>query len=287
MKRVILLTEDEKRDYNFKVPKISFVSPLLCRETDDAAAFVYERFGFFTANQKLDDYIACTSGVIVIISYKTMTKDKDAIESRLQKIQCRPMLLILHDSPDDLTHAITSTSVSFQVVYENRGTNIEPFLKMFTAQLEEPSVPVSAENISNEDMISMFETCILPLSAWNHYGRIRVVYLALKMHGYKDSIDPDGWLCRNWKKYKTSVGHGSLWNYTLTRFWVEIVAHARDCSGHGFRRLWHTVDILRDPRLHKEFYSQIRLMNSDAKAHWVPPDLKPLELHKPSRCLTM
>lgn len=299
MKRVVLLTEDEKKDYKFKVPCMSFITPYLCRtltpaeiererQVADKPAFLYERFGFFTVNHKLDDYIACMSGVIVIISYATMLKNRVEIEARLQKIRCRPLLLIVHETPHDATiDNIRSTSNSFKVVYDTGGNSISFDLRVFANELKEPTIPVSAVNISNENMIKMFETQTLPITAWDHYGRVRIVYLALKMHGYKNSIDPAGWLCRNWKKYKSDLGHGHLWNYTLTRFWIEIVAHARECksnSGYGFKSLWRADSNLRDSGFHKQFYSRERLMNPEARERWVPPDLQSLELYKPGIC---
>src|SRR5438046_9672841 len=81
----------------------------------------------------------------------------------------------------------------------------------------------TSTNIPIQLLAKEFQDCTLKLDLWNHYGRLRIVYYSLINYGFKNSIDQNGWLCKNWIKYKTSIGHGNLWHYTLTRFWINIL----------------------------------------------------------------
>jgi len=103
--------------------------------------------------------------------------------------------------------------------------------------------------------------------------------LALKLHGKKDCIKADGWLCKNWFKYKASIGHGKLWHFTLTTFWVKIVADIIEKTTYDtFEAFWTANSVVQDASLHKKYYSDERLMkNPKARKEWVEPDLMPLQ----------
>lgn len=288
MRIVTLLVEDETKEYSFDIPS---PSRMLCRTRTpmeiasekkdlESVKFNYERFGLFTKDPKLDNFLSECDGVIVVLSYVTLAKDPDRVNRRLQQIRCRPLLVMIRGCPTEHIPYITSTSPNFIVEYDYESdSKLEvsyTFAKMIgtlKSMSLSASTLASSINISSTDLMSHFEDATLPLSTWDHYGRLRVVYLALKYHGYKDTIDPSGWLCTNWKKYKTTVGHGHLWNYSLTRFWVELISHARVCCGNagGFKTIWKNNPAFHNGSLHKGFYTDV-IYSEQAKKQWVPPD---------------
>lgn len=295
MRRVTLLVEDETKEYRVNIES---PSSMLCRTRTpmeiaaenkqlESVRFDYERFGLFTKDPKLDNYMSQCSGVIVVLTYATLASDPDRVNRRLQQIECRPLLVIVSECPVGHVQYITSTSQNFIVEYSFSTERPVGVSYTFAKMLRDATFNTgqSSVGISNEELIAQFQDGTLPLSLWDHYGRLRVVYLALKHHGYNNTIDPNGWLCTNWKKYKTLVGHGHLWNYSLTRFWVELISHARVCSGNagGFKTIWKANPELQNGSLHKAYYSDL-IFTGQAKQQWVPPDKGEL-LQNQSACV--
>ena len=123
---------------------------------------------------------------------------------------------------------------------------------------------------------TQFEDNTLPITFWDHYGRLRIVFFSILHYGYKNTIDQNGWLCTNWKKYKHSIGHGNLWNYTLTRFWTNILYCIQ--RRHKFKTFKELYD--RFPKIHygslfKDFYSNDIIFSDRARKTWIPPNLPP------------
>ena len=118
----------------------------------------------------------------------------------------------------------------------------------------------------SKKLLTLFEQNSLPLHLWNNYGknkttitsqpspflesqfttitlflnsittgRLFVVWAALKEKGFEDCIDGEGWLCKHWRSYKESIGHGEKWHFTLTTFWVRIIHHASQESHSSFK----------------------------------------------------
>lgn len=286
MNDVVLLTEKETEDYRIKTSfKPNYFTgeglcmqytPVMIAEWNDKAErsaakmqFSYQRFGFFVKDKKLDDYLSRCQGVIVIIDYDTLYKQTEKVTRRIQQIRCRPLMVIVQNSPPEKqTDLLSSSSDNFIVHY---CSDVEQLLdreiKNFAGQLEKhvtlplipaPTQALTSKTIKSSIMMHQFESATLQLCIWDHYGRLRIVYLALKHHGYNNTINPKGWLCTNWKKYKTTIGHGNLWNYTLTRFWIELIATALSTGKYKkFSELYEDQHVFHNGSLHKEYYSSI------------------------------
>lgn len=290
MKRVVVvLAEDDSKKATIQstvqVPAVQ--QPWMCRivtpeEYDEISLFSWEQFGFFTRDHKLDDYLSsdAVEGVICIINYSTLIARSAEITKRLQGIRCRPLLLLIENniiSPIS-EKPIVSSSESFIVKYLNSETDknegIHAFHKLLMTKRKTDTVVAVASTsveVSDSELIAMFETATLPIKMWDHYGRLRVVFLALETRGYTDTISPDGWLCKNWRKYKTSIGHSHLWNYSLTRFWVEQL-RVLIRKNESFSYIYRDNPVIHNGSLHKDHYTNDLLFTDYARSNWVQPN---------------
>ena len=132
-----------------------------------------------------------------------------------------------------------------------------------------------------QEFIRQFEQKTLPLDYWDHYGRLRIVTYSLNTYKYSGTVNPSGWLCTHWKAYKESVGHNHLWNYTMTRFWANILTELLTTNKYkSFYELYMANPQIQNGRLFKEYYSDTILFSDRARNEWVAPDLMPMAMPK-------
>lgn len=144
--------------------------------------------------------------------------------------------------------------------------------------LYKQKVAVTPVSIPIKDLIDQFQNCTLPLDFWTHYCRLRIVLYSIVNYGTQQTLNPQGWLCTTWRKYKTSVGHGHLWHYTLTSFWVHLLANLWATGKYTtFEAMYSQTPDLQNGHLHKQYYSDQFLFNANGKINWVEPDLKRLK----------
>ncbi len=138
-----------------------------------------------------------------------------------------------------------------------------------------PLGKLSSRSISTKELVILFEKCKLPLELWDHYGRLRIVSYAITKYGFQKAFEQDSWLCMVWKKYKTSIGHGHLWHYTLTRFWGNIIYNLHKKGIYSsFDELYDKNPEIHFGKLFQKYYTNDVLFSKDARNHWVPPNLK-------------
>lgn len=303
MKNVIVLLENENKTYPIlKSLGVNDPSSLqyLCRQRtayEDALLargpvthFVFETFGLFNQTPKVRDLISSKDGAIVIFSYSSLSVEPHKFINRIQQLKCRPLLVLIGDTPSaDSKKYLLSSSATFRVEYlgsddcrESLATyNAQQVVDAwFIPELNAASVPrvtaneMTSKTIGSKEMMKEFENCTLPMTLWDHFGRLRVVFLSLTKFGYENTIDPNGWLCSNWKKYKMSIGHAHLWNYSLTRLWVNIIVKAiRNTASSNFDELYQRNPHLSNGKLHMQYYTSDVLFTDQARNSYVPPNL--------------
>jgi len=141
-----------------------------------------------------------------------------------------------------------------------------------------PSSPQwTSHTIDISTMVRKFMDLSLDLHLWDHYGRLRIVHYSLTNYGYQNTINPQGWLCTHWKRYKASIGHGHLWHYTLTRFWATLLSRIINTQHHStFNKLYRNNPFLHQGKLFQQYYTPKLLFTNKARNTWVPPDLRKL-----------
>lgn len=134
---------------------------------------------------------------------------------------------------------------------------------------------LTSRTINATQLMDEFYKETLPIELWDHYGRLRVVWCSIIRFGFEETIRPDGWLCSSWKRYKTSIGHGDKWNYTLTRFWVNILTGIQESGKYKtFNELYDNNPKIHSGKLFMEYYGN-EIFSDEAKNSWVKPTKQP------------
>ena len=78
----------------------------------------------------------------------------------------------------------------------------------------------------------------------------------------------------------TSIGHSELWNYTITRFFIEIIFKIINNNKNikSFNDIWYSYkyEFLHNGKIFLDFYSREKLFSENAKNNWGEPDLRPI-----------
>jgi hypothetical protein len=134
---------------------------------------------------------------------------------------------------------------------------------------------ISIEEMDEDILLSLFESCELPRRMWNHRAHVTVAYLYLRRYGWPEAIAK---IREGIQTYNAVAGQGVGYHETITRTWMTLIHAvmqnhgASDCARHFFNR--HTY--LLDKTLPLLFYSDERIMSGEARKKFVEPDLMPL-----------
>ena len=132
-----------------------------------------------------------------------------------------------------------------------------------------------------ERLVSAFETCTLPRDEWNHRAHLTVGLWYLAKH---EKAKATSLIRESIKKYNHACGiiqtKDGGYHETITLFYVWLVSkHLNNASKSSIVELINEVlNTYGDKSFPLEYYSKERLMSWEARASWVEPDLKPLEL---------
>lgn len=295
MSRVIVLLENETNRSQF-LNEFGLNPPdsTMCRiQTEsERRIFRYEVFGLFTMDPKIQDLITEKHGIVIIIT----NINKQAINRIHQIIDSNPqisLLLIYENLVVDLNEFFNMIGNSFLDLFKvsnrkfifsrNQFSDGKQWFynkiqlnlyKPINKNTSESSTILSSKTININDMVTQFENSSLPLTIWDHYGRLRIVNHYLEKYGYQRTSDIDGPLCVAWKKYKTSVGHEKLWNYTLTRFWINVLYSLHKKEPYlTFSQIYERYTDIQFGSFFKKYYSDDVIFSQLAKNTWIEPNL--------------
>lgn len=296
MARVIALVQNEESRYDFlnnfgSVPYIS----TMCMATTSAIRnetklFRFEVFGLFTNDTKVNNLIKERDGIVILFSFINQ-KTIDRIVQIVDANPNTPILLVyekivMFANSENLTKYFNESFLEkYNVKHRKIVTSNEKmseaknwfYRMMQNIEFTKPKEiveTINSKTININEMVTQFENATLPLSLWDHYGRLRIVNYYLNEYGYEKTIDINGPLCKAWKKYKTTIGHEKLWNYTLTRFWINILysLHKKEPQ-LTFSQLYDKYTQIQYGSFFKKYYSEDILFSQYAKDNWVSPNL--------------
>lgn len=137
-------------------------------------------------------------------------------------------------------------------------------------------VSLSAKTQSDEDFLAAVEAATHPGEAFNHRAHLRLAWLCLREQGGLDAGLSR--IRERIQHYATALGAPGKYHETVTRAWAELVwtATRKTPGARTFEALLEAHPELLDSRRLSNHYTEAALHSPEAKASWVPPDIKPL-----------
>lgn len=279
LKSVVVLTTSDK-PFSLLNNTLGYTrrDPLMCLAKTPTKVFHYQVLPL-VANSKVVDYAksANIDGIVIMLD----KYDNQVIQLFLEALKDKPVLIV-SDNPNNYTGQFAQLNLPrVRYFYLVTSTDQYQAITWYHNQLIKPRSVIkpatTSVTISTPDLAKQFALNTLPISIWDHYGRLRIVHYALTTYGLADTVNPTGWLCTNWRAYKSSINHGHLWNYSLTRFWIHVICDLLNKKTYGTFHDFYTANpFIHDGKLHQSYYSDDVIFSAQAKSTWVPPNLQRL-----------
>lgn len=137
------------------------------------------------------------------------------------------------------------------------------------------------ETLENlESVVAHFQAHTLPRENWNHRAHLGLALWTLRRFSFDESLE---WLRREITDYNESVGihNGPFSGYheTLTQFYLRAVAAClKELESTDADTLWAQLsEKWGDKNAIFAYYSRRHLFAPSTRAHFAPPDLRPLD----------
>ena len=127
-----------------------------------------------------------------------------------------------------------------------------------------------------ESLVKRFEDCTLPEAEWTHAAHLTTALYYLYRLNREQALDK---MRAGIQRYNASLGKFIGYHETITRAWIAVIANflATCDRAHPLAVLAaQLVSQCADSRYLLQFYSRDCLFSAEARAAWVPPDLKEL-----------
>ena len=279
---VIVLADNKNYSRDFlKCLGMSSGSPYLCTRHIPTKMFTFQIYGLEEPDEKILSHVKTNAGLVIIVSMDNYSKLINRINLYTSNISHIPILIVIEGIKDlNQINQISKTNVRYELSSQIHSSNyIQSGIGFNNLSWFNEHVikfkPLPKDLLGLEELVRQFVDCELSIENWNHFNRLRLVYFSLKNFGYDKSIDQTGWLCKSWNKYKNTIGHSHLWNYTLTKFWIDqIFSLMLKNPQMDFAQLYSEYSYLSDGNLHKKYYSNDVLFSDKARNEWIPPNIQ-------------
>jgi hypothetical protein len=109
---------------------------------------------------------------------------------------------------------------------------------------------------------------------FGHREHLRIAWLVIDRHGPEPAAEIVG---ERLKAMAIAAGVAPLYNETMTRFWIRLLAHVRAATGvESIDEAIAKMPMLLDKNLAQRHWSRTVMFGPEARAAWVEPDLVPL-----------
>lgn len=110
---------------------------------------------------------------------------------------------------------------------------------------------------------------------FGHHEHLRLAWLVIDRHGPELAVEIVG---DGIRRMAAAQGKAALYNETITRFWVRLLAHVREAHNpaSGVDDAIAAVPMLADKNIVLRHWSRTALFGPDARTRWLEPDLLPL-----------
>ena len=110
---------------------------------------------------------------------------------------------------------------------------------------------------------------------FGHYEHLRLAWLVIDRHGPEPAAEIVG---DGLRRMAAAQGKAVLYNETMTRFWIRLIAHVRDAK-QPLSSIDYAIErapFLTDKNLPLRHWSRTAMFGPEGRARWVEPDLAPL-----------
>jgi hypothetical protein len=125
-----------------------------------------------------------------------------------------PIISIIKDTKNDIVY------LNIEEKYEKNP------IQIFVEQLQHKKVKtfsINSENYPEKNLLMEFEKGILPIRIWNHYTKLRILFLYLNIYGIEQIVSENSILCERWNKYLINIKQEFTWSYSALLKWCDIL----------------------------------------------------------------
>ena len=109
---------------------------------------------------------------------------------------------------------------------------------------------------------------------FGHRDHLRIAWLVIEQHGHEPASEIVG---ERLQAMASARGMAALYNETMTRFWIRLIAHVREATGAStIQEAIGRVPMLLDKNLAQRHWSRTAMFGPEGRSTCVEPDLKPL-----------
>jgi hypothetical protein len=127
-------------------------------------------------------------------------------------------------------------------------------------------------NLTDDAFVTAFLAGTLSPSDFHHRDHVRLAWCLIRRSGVATATAT---ITDGIRHFAAQHGQADKYHETLTRFWVRVVSHHIDARPDitTFERFLATFPRLLDKDLPSQHWRRETMQHSDARAHWVEPDL--------------
>jgi len=129
--------------------------------------------------------------------------------------------------------------------------------------------------VNDDDFLRAFLRGWPTEERFGHYEHLRLAWLVIDRHGPEPAAEIVG---DGLRRMAAAQGKAVLYNETMTRFWIRLIAHVRDAK-QPLSSIDHAIErapFLTDKNLPLQHWSRTAMFGPEGRARWVEPDLAPL-----------
>lgn len=137
------------------------------------------------------------------------------------------------------------------------------------------STQIDLDTLDDAAFLAAFERGAVAARGFHHRHHLRMAWLYLTRHESGTAMDR---ACAGVRRLADAHGAPQKYHHTITRAWMELVAHhlRQAPDGQAFDDFIAGAPRLLDKRLLRGHYSSAVLASGPARTGWVPPDLAPI-----------
>lgn len=132
--------------------------------------------------------------------------------------------------------------------------------------------------MTDTELTRAFERGEIANQDFHHQSHLHVAWVYLNESSSADQAAQK--MAATLRRFAAANGHPEKYHQTITRFWIDLLAHLRASHpGKDLSDILHVHPQLLEKNFTLDYYSRERLFSDRARIEWVEPDLKSIPRH--------